>query len=645
MDGHSCEHCRDLVLRLIDFDIDASRNVYVATVQLLLEDAVRRLAEDCLFMDTIRCDMDTTKDNLVVEIVWKYIVEPFGMTVLDSIQLQDPNTGVSLGSPLLPFVDPFVLTSLPISEKWQGVDWIPTVPMNRFPDSPESFELMRSWLSACLESHCSKTGQHSSFTSYAPSRLLHLSQTEGAINISIVQLGADQYRPYVTLSYCWGGDQLCKTTRMNLQKRYDCLSFQDLPKTIQDAVRVTLELGYDLLWVDSLCIIQDNEEDKTREIAQMPFIYSKSVLTLAATSAAAANDGFLNDRFVTHSKQVAPHAANAAINTRTWGLTEPLSTRGWCFQEYALSSHILEFGSRQTRWICQHSEIAEDHHNQQLFTDGWTPYPESPVLSFDWKSSRWDLSRTWNTLVHEYTKRSLTFPSDRPLAISALAHEIGTTRNEEYVAGHWLSTLPSSLLWRVRPDQMTSRLQPPRSPSWSWLSIDGAMQQHNGNYESYIELVDHRFTLQEETARYGSVQEAVLTIRGRVKNVSLRGNTHERNRMPAYAPVRLGALLNLEFYGDTDGYFYDLPFFPDADNDDGHNTVHLLEAASEVIPGSSKAWALVLKENQCSGGNRRFSRIGVTFYEKLFLGMYEESYAQQWDRLFDNVKTEVLELV
>lgn len=105
---------------------------------------------------------------------------------------------------------------------------------------------------------------------------------------------------FVALSYCWGGDQVHKTTARNLKdgnlEGGRVLVYEELPRTIQDALKVSIELGYAYLWVDSLCIVQDDQEEMHREIAQMPIIYSNAVVTIIASAPKKASEGFLIDR-------------------------------------------------------------------------------------------------------------------------------------------------------------------------------------------------------------------------------------------------------------------------------------------------------------------------------------------------------------
>jgi hypothetical protein len=93
---------------------------------------------------------------------------------------------------------------------------------------------------------------------------------------------------YVALSHCWGtlGKHPLRTTTDNLQEHISGISWSTLPKTFQDALKITRELGIDYIWIDSLCIVQDSEEDWRQESREMGLIYERARVTIAAAGAA-----------------------------------------------------------------------------------------------------------------------------------------------------------------------------------------------------------------------------------------------------------------------------------------------------------------------------------------------------------------------
>lgn len=93
---------------------------------------------------------------------------------------------------------------------------------------------------------------------------------------------------FIYLSYCWPPKKLFTLTQANfselLQKGSIESKMELLPDAIRDAIHCVSDLGETYLWVDSLCIIQDNAEEKRRQIFQMDRIYTSALLTLVSVS-------------------------------------------------------------------------------------------------------------------------------------------------------------------------------------------------------------------------------------------------------------------------------------------------------------------------------------------------------------------------
>ncbi|KAF4427738.1 hypothetical protein CGGC5_v004982 [Colletotrichum fructicola Nara gc5] len=183
---------------------------------------------------------------------------------------------------------------------------------------------IRANLAICAGSHKLCSSISASKTSYTPTRLVHVGSFEH--DVFLVETG-DQgkaygdYCNYVALSHCWGQHQPAKTTKATLGRYKSRLIWADLPKTFQDAITVTRALGIDFIWVDSLCIIQDDPDDWAKEASQMASIYRKAYITIAATSAAGGEEGFLYDRRRRIYKSTAESASVAArfrAHTSRW---------------------------------------------------------------------------------------------------------------------------------------------------------------------------------------------------------------------------------------------------------------------------------------------------------------------------------------
>lgn len=101
---------------------------------------------------------------------------------------------------------------------------------------------------------------------------------------------------YICLSYCWGKSREFTTTRATLEERKRQIMIANMPKTYQDAICMARELGVSYLWIDSLCICQDDVDDWERESAKMSSIYANAYLTIGASRARDSAGGFFGPR-------------------------------------------------------------------------------------------------------------------------------------------------------------------------------------------------------------------------------------------------------------------------------------------------------------------------------------------------------------
>jgi hypothetical protein len=157
----------------------------------------------------------------------------------------------------------------------------PSSSLGRRTDDPETFQLARSWLRTCLDQHTFCADRYD--PSKRPRRLLVLSQDNGRKGEPSVRLADEDDVPnedYIALSHCWGSTPTITTTTENERLFREGIDFQALPTTFRDAVTITLGLGYRLLWIDSLCIIQDSKSDwEERQVLSLlipPLVYSWS---------------------------------------------------------------------------------------------------------------------------------------------------------------------------------------------------------------------------------------------------------------------------------------------------------------------------------------------------------------------------------
>jgi hypothetical protein len=141
-------------------------------------------------------------------------------------------------------------------------------------DAEENWELMKKWLYVCQNSH-TKCEQNKPLDRQLPTRLIEVGDTDMDLRLCET-LGLPQESQYLTLSHCWGGKVFTTLTRENVEQFLSHIPTKSLSKTFRDAIEVTRRLGFKYLWIDSLCIIQGDEVDWTKEASRMEFVYEFS---------------------------------------------------------------------------------------------------------------------------------------------------------------------------------------------------------------------------------------------------------------------------------------------------------------------------------------------------------------------------------
>jgi hypothetical protein len=172
---------------------------------------------------------------------------------------------------------------------------------------------------------------------------------------------------YAALSHCWGPQQTCITTKANLDSRKRGIPWAELPPTFQDSITFCLALGISYIWIDALCILQDDQVDWQIESSRMADIYQKSHITLAATSSDSGSSGcFPKTALISEHRLKAQmgsgecHAVLIREKLVHWSLrlseplkqSFPLLTRGWAFQERLLAPRVLHLCNKELVWEC-----------------------------------------------------------------------------------------------------------------------------------------------------------------------------------------------------------------------------------------------------------------------------------------------------
>lgn len=371
-------------------------------------------------------------------------------------------------------------------------------------NTKDSLPLLGDWIKTCLALHSSCNDGNMTTT---PSRLLSILDDKVRVCLSAQ---FDACPPYATLSHCWGSFNLPKLLGKNFRDLQAEVPIESLSETFKDAICIAREVGIGYIWIDSLCIVQDDDEDWKRESAKMGGIYEGSTLNIAASHAKDGSRGCFIRRDAQwrcrietkfQDRPIQLDCVPAALGIRHI-LDEPLARRGWALQERVLARRTVHFTSTELFWECNESVACETF-------PGGIPLllrPSIPLHHLPLKRRPVDMSM-WPALVSRYSDCELTYVKDRLPAISGLARLIQAQTGDEYLAGLWKSALISELCWSVgetwEPRALSLHAHDDRFPSWSWISSNRGVtllpfESENEAYKAsvvYVVLLDVNIVL------------------------------------------------------------------------------------------------------------------------------------------------------
>jgi len=367
--------------------------------------------------------------------------------------------------------------------------------------SKSNLAVMYQWLKECHSSHA-LCGQKQ--VDFVPRRLLRIESTTEKTTVRLVEDLQCHHTRWAALSYVWGGVQSFQTTAASFASMQAGFGAQDLPLTLRDAVTVCIAMSLDYLWVDSLCIIQDDDEDLARELASMPQIYQRAWVTISASTAASVSEGFLQKRCYSHRALPIslPYLADDGSDageivyvrheSACGDETEHINERAWTYQERRLSSRVLDFRHNYVALYCYEGKRCQGGGSKR-----WKKTGSGKRLAAATQEQR--LYRPlssheelppWHGIVDEYAIRQTSFPSDKLTALSALADLYKQSTGHTYIAGLWKESLMKDLCWSTRGGDIFWRPDVYRAPSWSWAAVDVARPAGAVSHSMYHRIND-----------------------------------------------------------------------------------------------------------------------------------------------------------
>jgi hypothetical protein len=353
-------------------------------------------------------------------------------------------------------------------------------------------KLLEKWKNVCDTQHkeCANCNHQNRTQESFPSYLINLE------SCSIVD-GLEGCE-YWALSYVWGNASqlhLSTTTIDDLQlpgSLEEGNIRRQLPLTIRHAMALARTLGCGYLWVDSLCIVQNDDNLRSAELSKMSSIFAQASVVIVAANGLHANHGLLGLRDISGPRDYVQESTvlrNGATiidihlpsqNTRTLEDSSLLKwkSRGWTFQESLFARRKLIFYDGSVGWECSGAcnlecvnlkttntmtNVSIEHSEQYL------PLIRRQMLSADQTLDIDGLSAT----VSDFNSRDFTYPED---VLDAFSGVVSFLHSQSHGTLGFVSGLPGiffnlALLWH---DRSVRRRSPSRSgkhcclPSWSW---------------------------------------------------------------------------------------------------------------------------------------------------------------------------------
>ena len=451
--------------------------------------------------------------------------------------------------------------------------------------------------------HCSRSHPTCSSSASLPLWVIHI--TGNGLAAKLLP-GVGRVEPYVTLSYKWGQVTRYTMTTANRSSLQHEIPLDQLPKTFLDAIELTHKLGYKYLWIDALCITQDDSRELGEQIAAMQNVYSGSDLTLFAADGFDANEGLNRTRDATVNFPIKvtiqaelPRLSTTVskslwiVNARGWLLNyhdPPLFERGWVLQEQLLSRRGLVFKREYVSWRCLHDNVSEI-----------LPFDCKVSLEEDADGIERDLrdcdglahSRNWfwaestdvrykadfplepyYKAIELYMRRALTFKSDALPAIAGLLAMTEQRTGSKFYHGTCLQDT-RGFLWHC--ESRIGLIGSGIPPSWAWTSCFG----QRGTF-FYVRSFDYTWQVAEHH------------------------DTRDRGGLEVISWTQWGTLESNRFIPQTGGGDQRHNVFVDADQDPSERRVLCIFVAINTD------WNHALIAEPCHGEENTFVRIGIS---------------------------------
>lgn len=306
------------------------------------------------------------------------------------------------------------------------------------------------------------------------------------------------------------------------------IEIHGMPNTFQDAIYVVKKLGLRYLWIDALCIVQDDKDDWEAQAVTMCDVFAHSQITISAAKSSSSADSFLQrsveetldlhfhstldpNILGQYSIRLAPRhylPADHDLEYSAW------RSRAWVWQEEIMSTRQLVFGNKALQFRCSKGISLENGQNQVTYSESLDPSIQS-----------------WTNAMLGYSSRMLTYASDRLKAIAGVAKFIDSLNHAQgkptkYLAGLWQNDgFGTQLCWACkRPSLSYSELRGLLqdreryiAPSWSWASRNTGVDWLGHGSRTMFKVIRTDLKASHKSAMVSLAFGSSITISGKFR--------------------------------------------------------------------------------------------------------------------------------
>jgi hypothetical protein len=514
---------------------------------------------------------------------------------------------------------------------------------NNNPRSSQALSVADQWYQNCLKQHphCKRDNW------FFPKRVIDIREVDSRHTVYLYLAEPNDRHDYATISYTWGasGYKRLKTKNddpnhpeLTERSHQQGIAVDKFPETLQDAIWIAKRLKFEYLWIDSVCIVQDDEADWAEQSAEMTNIYAGAKLNISASSCENSEQGFLQktrqhgnqigrvlvERMDTSGTVLEQDLLNLHIGTPVNVLDlddKTLASRGWVFQERLVSIATLHYTDEGIMWECvDGTRMESDQDNHPVdWKQHWkavmdVPHPvvvaeeQTQASAIDAKEN---VLNSWKYWMEAYSERQLFDFEDRLPAIAGVAKTLSERFGLNYAAGLWQEDVLGGLMWKRFKNTMTLiRHVGDAVPTWSWASVQGRLEYLDVKLRSFwkgpmleiIGKIEVELPPKALPGSFGKVRSAKITVKGLLQRVVVDLCVHPSQRKKAWEEVGVKE----GFVNPTNVLVtLDQPF-----NFDGELLPCWCLRLGSYAAGGRESDVFLLLED-VSGGQETFRRIGL----------------------------------